>query len=301
MKRFEWPGFAMLCLLSGSEWLVEYASPSELPGTVRQSLHYAVIGLVALVLYLVAPRRSRSGRQPVRSWLELAGASVMLLGMPALLSELSRGMAVASSGTALFALAPVFIAVGAASFTAENRGRELMMPALVGGAGALFVLPFRFPANLHEGLIFAAIFAAVLLAVVGNLWMHRALGGFGLAPAVAILCGANAVLFGLASVGPGAIMPIWSGLLIELARCFVIELPQIFLLVWLLREVRPERLAARYLVAPLLAVVEGMFLFRSVLTVRMGLGILLMVAGGGALLLWSGSDESGEPPQLKLS
>jgi hypothetical protein len=67
----------------------------------------------------------------------------------------------------------------------------------------------------------------------------------------------------------------------------------VLLIVWLLREMQPVRFAARYLVIPLLTVLESYILMRPEWTLRMGCGTVLLAAGAGALLLsTAGEDET---------
>ena len=66
---------------------------------------------------------------------------------------------------------------------------------------------------------------------------------------------------------------------------------ELLLLVWLLREMHPVRLAARFLVVPLLAILEGLAIMRPAFTVRMAGGLILL-AGGAGYLLFSKSRDS---------
>lgn len=70
------------------------------------------------------------------------------------------------------------------------------------------------------------------------------------------------------------------------------------LLVVLLRVVTPVRFAARYLVVPLVALVEGYVLLRPELTLRMGFGAVLL-AGGAASLLWARAVDEGTGLSLR--
>jgi drug/metabolite transporter (DMT)-like permease len=65
------------------------------------------------------------------------------------------------------------------------------------------------------------------------------------------------------------------------------------LLVWLMRDVAPTRFAARYLVVPLLTVMEGYVLLRPGFSVRAVAGGALMVFGAWRLL--TASQREGEP------
>jgi len=72
---------------------------------------------------------------------------------------------------------------------------------------------------------------------------------------------------------------------------FVAEAVEVVLIVWLLREMLHVRFAARYLVIPLLTILESFVLMRPEWTVRMGFGTALLAAGGGMLLFLKAGEE----------
>jgi drug/metabolite transporter (DMT)-like permease len=59
----------------------------------------------------------------------------------------------------------------------------------------------------------------------------------------------------------------------------------VLLLLWLLRRMPPVQFASRYLIIPLLTVLEAYVLLRPQLTLRIGAGAILLAAGAGSLLL----------------
>jgi drug/metabolite transporter (DMT)-like permease len=127
---------------------------------------------------------------------------------------------------------------------------------------------------------------AVVIAVA-SVWVHLLLRRFGVVQAVAVFCVANAlVLVGWGAfdgAGWGLSGGAWIG---ALAQGF-----EVVLLVLLLRGMSPVRFGARYLVIPLLTVVEGFVLLRPGLTLRMGLGVVLLAGSAGFLLLSQEVDE----------
>jgi hypothetical protein len=106
---------------------------------------------------------------------------------------------------------------------------------------------------------------------------------------------ANALFLLGWSVVRGDVVWRWGGRWGELGSILSISSPvdvvEVLLIVWLLREMLPVRFAARYLVIPLLTILESYALMRPDWTVRMGLGTLLLAAGAGALLFWKAGDE----------
>ena len=71
----------------------------------------------------------------------------------------------------------------------------------------------------------------------------------------------------------------------------MVDVVEVLLIVWLMREMPPVRFAARYLVIPLLTVLESYVLIRPEGTVRMGCGTVLLAAGAGALLFLKAEEE----------
>ena len=298
MSRRRGIGFAVFCLIGGSQWLADTALPSVLPLFERESLHYLLVGIVATSMLIV---RRRSLRPLQVQWLRLAMASLMLLGIPELLGEAAHRVS-AATRVGLFALVPLLVVVGASSFREElTQGRVLMMPALAGFSGMLLLVPFQLPSGTATSLSFVLDFAAVLLTAIGSLWMYGLLRQCGVTSALVILCGANAFLMGLAAdLTHQFIVPLTSVLLVELLRCAIFDLPLLLLLVWVLRELFPPKLAVRFLLIPLLSAFEGAILLHTGISLRMACGIILIVIGSGALLFWRATDDLESGPLLGL-
>ena len=83
----------------------------------------------------------------------------------------------------------------------------------------------------------------------------------------------------------------------EVLRGAVFDLPEIWLLVWLMREVPPARLSARFLLAPLVTVLERYTAARVGLDWRQIVAAALICAGAAMLLF---RDEPEEIPGLRL-
>jgi hypothetical protein len=74
----------------------------------------------------------------------------------------------------------------------------------------------------------------------------------------------------------------------------LVDVVEVLLIIWLLREMSPVRFAARYLLIPLLIVLESYVLVRPEWTVRIGFGTVLLAAGAGMLLFGkAGEEETG--------
>ena len=82
----------------------------------------------------------------------------------------------------------------------------------------------------------------------------------------------------------------------ELLWSIAIEVPALFLLFWLMPRMSAARMATRYVIAPLLAILVGAGLMRAALVPRTWLGLMLMAAG--AVYLLFAPDE--KPEELSL-
>jgi hypothetical protein len=117
------------------------------------------------------------------------------------------------------------------------------------------------------------------------------LRGSRFAAAVAVIGLANAVFLLGGSVVHEVIVWRWSGLASMVSISLLVDAVEVLLLVWLLREMSPMRFAARYLVIPLLTVLESYILMQPEWTVRMGSGTVLLAVGAGTLLFWKAGEE----------
>ena len=279
-----WSAFALLCVLVSSSWLLPVGANDGPSSMARQSYFFCTLGLVAALL----ASRSLWGRLREREWvlLRLAALSVMLLGVPAAASEWAQGGVPDVSQSALFALVPfvvVMVAMGRETVAGEEFGvRRFFAPALAAFGGALFLLSFNFPVSVRGRTMFAVLLLAVVAVGFASAWIYRLLRGFGMMEALAVVGLSNAVFLAACNLFSGGS---WSGVLSLISISSLCYLLELVLLVWLLREMSPVRLAARYLVVPLLAVLEGVAILRPAFTVRMGAGLVLLVGGTGYILL----------------
>ncbi len=79
-----------------------------------------------------------------------------------------------------------------------------------------------------------------------------------LAVAIAVVGFANAVFLLVWSAVHEDMVWRWSGLASVVSVSSLVDVVEVLLIVWLLREMPPVRFAARYLVIPLLTVLEGL-------------------------------------------
>lgn len=283
-----WVAFAALCLLVANAWLLPTQSDES---TVREVCFYGVIGLAALLPSWRQLRLLRK-RQGTIWLLATAGASVLLLGLPAALNMWGQQTLPDISRASLFGLTPFVVVVTAMGSETLSRDemnvRRFFAPSLAAFAGALLLLSFSFPLTAGGRVVMAAVLVAVALAGIASAWMYRLLHSTSVMEALAIVCLANAVFFAACR------LPFhheWSDAISLLSISSLYDLVELALLVWLLRRMSPVRLAVRYLAVPLVVALEGFVILRPPWTVRMTLGLVLL-ASGAAYILLSRSSES---------
>jgi drug/metabolite transporter (DMT)-like permease len=251
----------------------------------EQALRYGVVGLVALLL---------SRRRPIllsARGLRVAGAAVGLFGAPMVASELASGAVPEISRSALFAMVPVVVVMAVAASDEEGGARRFLVPALVGVGGFLLLAPLGFSGSVRGWLMLMVVVLGVVLAGVSSVWLHRLLREVELVDAIAVVCLANAFFL----LGCSVVMeqPLWRfGEFASVASISsLVDVVEVVLIVWLLRGMQPVRFAARYLVIPLVTVLESYVLVRPEITVRLVCGTVLLAAGAGLLLFLRGGED----------
>jgi drug/metabolite transporter (DMT)-like permease len=290
MRWTLWIAFAVLCILSGTSWAIPREMSDGLPLLEQQGILFGVIGLTTL---LFAGRRVWS-RNIELQHIRLAAAAVGFFGVPMVVAEYARGSVPAISRSALFALVPVVVVMTVAS--GESAGRErgarlFLMPALAGLGGLLLLLPLEFSGSTRGWTMLSIVCAAVVLVGLASVWLYRLLRGLGSAEAFAVVGLANAVFLLFWSAVRQEMMWRGSGLASVVSIESLVDVVEVSLIVWLLREMSPIRFAARYLVIPLLTVLESFFVMRPEWTARMGFGTTLLAVGGGVLLFLKAGEE----------
>jgi hypothetical protein len=209
--------------------------------------------------------------------------------------EYARGGVPAISRSALFALVPVVVVMAVAS--GESAGREergarlFLMPALAGVGGLLLLLPLAFSSSARGWMMLAFVCAAVVLVGLASVSLYRLPRGVALADAIVVVGLANAAFLLISSAVREEVVWRGNGLASVMSIASLVDLVEVLLIVWLLREMPPIRFAARYLVIPLLTVLESYVVMRPEWTVRMGFGTVLLAAGAGMLLFLKAGEE----------
>lgn len=275
-KWVAWCAFALLCLVTSFEWVIP--PTTEVSSLELQGLTYVLVGVSGFALLGV----SRSNRIRVAKWGWIGLVSTLFLGVPVILLDAVSGVIPSSSAAVLFAITPVVVVVAASAEWGVGEVKDLralLVPAIAGVAGVLCVLPFDFPDSLHEWGAFVVVVIAVVLAGVSGVWFHQLSQGASIGEVTAIGGFSNAVLL-LGWCGVRGML-VWklTGLLGGGTIPILVQVVAVLLTLWLVREMEPIRLSARYLAIPLLTIVEGFIAMRPPLTLRLIFGIVLLSVG----------------------
>ena len=281
IRRTVWIAFAALCLVVGTYWALP--TESSLPALQRQSLLFGLSGLAALCL--PRPRTALSAR------LKIAAAGTGFFGFPIVVVEIVRGSVGEITRSALFAIVPVVIVLVIAITETTSNARRLLLPALVSIGGLFLLLPLEFSTATRGLLMLALTAGAIIVVGICSVWLYRLLHGIHLADAIATIGIANAPFLLLCAAIRGELA--WKGSQLASAASLssLVDVAEIILIVWLLREMPPARFAARYLLIPLVTILESYVLLRPQATLRMVSGTILLAAGAGMLLLLNDRDQ----------
>ncbi len=288
MKISVWLVFALYCLLSSAAWIVAPFVDGP-PFFERQILLFLVAGAVATT-FSAGGLRTLGSRLP---WVRLAVAGVGFWGAPVCLIHWIGSGVSSINISAAFALLPVVVALVVSSGSARDQGEgwESFAPGLVAFGGVLLLLPVGLPGSVTgQGMLVVA-FGAVVLVAISGVWMHRLMQGIAIAETAVIVCFVNAAFLGICGLVAGDFVGRWSGLAGMLSLSSCVDLIQIILVFWLLREMPPLRFATRYLLIPLLTVIEGYVVLRPEVTTRMVVGTALLLGGTVWILSSKAADD----------
>ena len=262
--------------------------PNPLPHLQRQAVPFALLTLVASSVAAVRREQWPRGRQ-------LRNAIVIGLGLfvaPVALVSLAEGWVPSLARAALFTLTPVFALVfepyiGSGRVSQSRMG---LMAALGSVAGALFIFPVDIPVSIEASGGLCAVILATACVAGANckaVAVSQESSGHSVATQAAIAAATAAITLAAMSIVMELMeRPVWKWDMLgpELLWSMAIEVPALFLLFWLMPRMSAPRMATRYVIAPLLAILVGAGLMRAALVPRTWLGLLLMAAGAVYLL-----------------
>jgi len=285
---------ALGVLLLSALWAMDSLRPDLFPGfgadalpsAERQAVLFSIFAVMAAGIAAVRRIGFPRGRQ---AW-ACAGVGLGLFAVPAAMETLAQGWVSALDRVAVFSLTPVFAVVLEPYLEGSEprRGRAALAGALAGVAGILCLFSLDTPGSLRAATALCALAAAALGIAATNclaVRLARNLKGGSAMPLAALAGAAASGCFIAATVCAPRTAWRWSAAWSELPWLLAVDLPALLLLFWLMRRMAATRMTARFLLAPLLAILAGMALERSAPPLRGWIGMALLAGGAGWLLL----------------
>src|ERR1039458_7371112 len=283
--------------------LLPNATSSAFPPMAREAIPLGLLAVAAGLFSAIRGAPWPGGRQ--------LGACVLVgIGLfvaPAALLGFAATSVPSLEREALLSLCPVFAVVlephlGPNDSKRENKG--VLVTAFAAMAGTLCLFPVEVPNSIAAGGGFCAVILAAATIAVSNGYAVRIAHDIrpkSIATFAAVAGGTAALsLFTISLITEHAVWN-WNGLRSELTWPSAVELPALLLLFWLMRRVSAARMTTRFVVSPLLTILISAALFRPEIEARGWLGIVLMAAGSGWMLLGPVEDEETGSSSLDLN
>jgi drug/metabolite transporter (DMT)-like permease len=285
------PTFGLL--LFSALWAVASLSTDLFPSLGADSLSPAprqavLFSVFAAVAASIAVARRVEFPRKRHAW-ACACIGLGLFVVPAALVACAQGRISTRDRVAVFSLTPVFAVVLEPYLqdTAPRQGKAALAGALAAVSGILFLLPLDIPGSFGAGAALCALLAAAVIIAATNclaVRLARNLMGRSTLPMAAQAGAGSAVCFAAASAFTPPTAWRWSALPSQLLWMLVIDLPWLFLLFWLMRRLAASRMTARFLLAPLFAILAGLALDPTSPPARAWLGMALLAGGAGWLV-----------------
>lgn len=283
MKSSHHAGFAILCLLSGSGWLLGQIYPGGMTFPLAGCVHFIFIGTVASAWWF----RSRASLVSFKAAVILATAGAGVFALPGIATHLTNGAITQATSTALFCSISLLTLLALRLNGPGAAGSRSLLAGVIGVGGVVLLLSADLPGTTHGWLSFALLAGCCAAVAASGIWLHGLLRGLHLATAVALVSFGSAAMLAMGiTEHTGIDLRILS---IECIRCAVFDLPVMWLTVWLIREIPAGRLSARFILVPVVTALESYAVMRAGLDMRSVLALGAMIVGG--FLVLSGDEE----------
>ena len=278
MKRTTWLIFIAFCILSSAAWLLP--APTEPEAALEQ---HGFLYLVLALILLIAGRHLQWLLVNWRQWLLLSAAGIALLGLPALLAELVAASVSAFTVSAIFSLLPVPVILTLAQQDSNSDQtsdvRRFFAPALIAVTGLLFLIPTDLPHSTRGKFLLPVTFACLIVVAIASIRVYGQLQETSMTQALSIVLFSNGCFLLAAATITGhlSLDNLHPTALLSFANAMYLAVN--ILLIVLFRALPPLLLSTRYLLIPLLSILQGIVLLHPEFTLRMGSGLLLMIGG----------------------
>jgi drug/metabolite transporter (DMT)-like permease len=257
----------------------------SLSPAARQAALFSVFAAVAASVARARRVEFPRGR---RAW-ACAGIGLGLFVVPDALLTCAQGWVPSLDRVAVFSLTSVFAVVLEPYVQGSEppQGKAALAGALAAVAGILFLLALDIPRSFLAGAALCVLLAAALgIAATYCLAVRlaRSLPGRSALPMAAQAGAASAVCFAAAAAFAPHSAWRWSALPLQLLALFVIDIPALFLLFWLICRLNASRMTVPFLLAPLFTIVAGAAVEPTPPPFRAWVGMALLAGGAGWLV-----------------
>ncbi len=278
MKRTAWLTFIAFCILSSGAWLIP--APTE-PDTALEQ--HALLYLITALILLALRSRPRWLVDHWHQWLWLSVLGIALLGLPAILAELVAGSISPFTVSAIFSLLPVSVILVLAQqdSNSDQAGdvRRFFAPALIAITGLLFLIPTDLPHSTRGIYLLPLTCGCLIVVAIASVRIYDPLQKATIPQALSIILFTNGCFLLAAAAITGHLSRDNLHPSALLSPSNALYLAVNVLLIVLFRNLAPLLLSTRYLLIPLLTILQGLVLLRPQLTLPMGCGLLLMIWG----------------------
>jgi drug/metabolite transporter (DMT)-like permease len=238
----------------------------------------------AILLPLMFFRRSRLPKG--REWLLLFGLGTLMMALPFSATAWAEQWIPSGKTSLLFAMAPLVTGWMETWLGRPSERRRLPFTAILGMlialAGIVVVLYRTTSIARGEGRGVAAILGVVVLGSATTILSKQWLKNIPLLTLVAVETLFAGVTLGVASFFMEGDRPqAWteSSVIAMLFLGLFSSALSFLLYYWLLMQIEPYQLAARYFITPIVAIAEGVVLLHEQVTWNMAVGALAVLAG----------------------
>lgn len=278
MSRITWLIFIVFCVLSSGAWLIP--APTEPDAALEQ---HALLYLATALILLPLQPRPRWLVDNWRQWLRLSVLGLALFGLPAILAELVAGSISPFTIAAIFALLPipVILVLTQQDSTADQTRdvRRFFAPSLIAITGLLFLIPTDLPHSTRGRYLLPLTCVCLIIVAIASVRIYDPLQKIALPQALSIILFTNGCFLLTAAAITGHLSPenLHPSALLSLSNALYLAVN--ILLIVLFRSLAPLLLSTRYLLIPLLSILQGLVLIRPQFTLQIGCGLLLMIGG----------------------
>jgi drug/metabolite transporter (DMT)-like permease len=265
--------------------LIPQFGAETLPPAQGQAALFSVFAAVAASIAVAQHVEFPRGR---RAW-ACASIGIGLFVVPAVLAAYAQGWVSKLDQVAVFSLTPVFAVILEPYLhdSATRQGKAALASTLAAVAGILLLFPLDIPGSFRAGAALCALLAAAFVVAATNCLAVRLahnIAGRSTLPMAALAGGASAICFAAAAAVRPHTAWRWNALPSQLLGLLLTDFPALLLLFWLMRRLGASRMTARFLLAPLFAILTGMALEPASPPLRGWLGMAFLAGGAGWLL-----------------